>query len=84
MARVLLFGAFGDLAGWSERDIDATSLGDLKARIGALEPRLAERLSLRSTLTIINDVMEPHSLRDDTRPLAPTDEVAFGPPVSGG
>lgn len=84
MARVLLFGAFGDLAGWSEREIVAATLGEIKAQVGVAEPRLAERLDLPSTLVIVNDALVPASLRRDDRPIAAGDEIAFGPPVSGG
>lgn len=84
MARVLLFGAFGDMAGWTEREVAADTLGALRVQVAGSDPGLAARLSSPSTLVIVNDTLLPHSLRPDNHPLAPRDEVAFGPPVSGG
>lgn len=84
MALVKLFGAFGDWAGWSERRIEADSFGALKSALAALEPRLGERLEHASTMVIINAAILPRSLRPDELSLAADDEVAFGPPFSGG
>ena len=84
MATVKLFGAFSDMAGWSERTLEGSTLGALKAAIAADDARLGERLDHASTLVILNAVLTPRSLRGDDQPIASTDEVAFGPPVSGG
>jgi molybdopterin converting factor small subunit len=84
MATVKLFGAFGDMAGWSSRDIDASSLGAIMAAVGAYDPRLADRLDHPSTLVIVNSTIVPHRLRTSEAPVSAGDELAFGPPVSGG
>lgn len=84
MATVKLFGAFGDMAGWSSRTIDVATLGDAKAAVAAEHPRLAERLDHASTMVIVNATIIPHSLRNDASPVVATDEIAFGPPLSGG
>ena len=85
MATVKLFGAFGDMAGWSVREIDASTLGEVKAAIVAgSDGRLAERLEHPGTLVIVNAAVIPFSLRTDGSPVAASDELAFGPPVSGG
>lgn len=84
MAKVLLFGALGDLAGWSERDIAAGTLGALKQKIAGEDALLAEQLDRKTTLVIMNDALFPASLRRDEQPVGQDDEWAFGPPVSGG
>lgn len=84
MATVKLFGAFGDSAGWTEQVIDASTLGGLKAILGANHPRLGNRLDHPSTMVILNNTIVPHSLRTDSSPISDEDEIAFGPPVSGG
>lgn len=84
MAKVLLFGALGDLAGWSERDVPADTLGALRGAVAGDDARLGERLAHASTLVILNDALLPAGQRRDDRTLAPADEVAFGSPVSGG
>ena len=84
MALVKLFGAFSDLAGWNEREIDAATLGEVVTTIGAADERLAERLAYPSTLVILNATIVPRSLRSPDQPIGAGDELAFGPPVSGG
>lgn len=84
MATVKLFGAFGDIAGWSVREIEATTLGAVKAIVAADDPRLAERLDHPSTMVILNATVIPYRLRTDGSPVSASDELAFGPPVSGG
>jgi sulfur-carrier protein len=84
MATVLLFGAFQDLAGWDERRIDAPTLGALKAAVAEGTPELAARLDRQATLVILNQALMPRSTARDDHPIAASDEVAFGPPVSGG
>lgn len=78
MARVLLFGALADVAGWRERDIAGDSVEALRTTLCADE-RLAERLGHPGLMTIVNQVI----VRGNP-PVAPEDEVAFAPPVSGG
>lgn len=84
MATVKLFGAFRDMAGWAERDIDADTLGGITATVAQSHPALAERLSHASTLVILNATLLPRSLRGDDQAISASDEIAFGPPVSGG
>ena len=84
MATVKLFGAFQDMAGWAEREIDVATLGAVKAAVADSDPRLLERLDHPSTLVILNATITPHSLRRDDAPVSTSDEIAFGPPVSGG
>lgn len=84
MATVKLFGAFGDMAGWSTTVIEAVTLGAIKTAVASGDPRLSERLDHPSTLVILNAAIIPHHLRSDDAPISPSDELAFGPPVSGG
>ncbi len=84
MATVKLFGAFADIAGWSVREIAAGTLGEIKAAVAGGESRLTERLDHPSTLIILNAAVIPFSMRADASPISASDEVAFGPPVSGG
>ncbi|QTC91090.1 MoaD/ThiS family protein [Brevundimonas goettingensis] len=84
MATVKLFGVFRDLAGWSESVIDVPTLGGLKAKLVEDHPGLAERLDHPTTLVIKNALMLHRSERGDDLPLEVSDEIAFGPPVSGG
>ena len=79
MARVLMFGALAELAGWRERVIDAGSLGVLRAMLAAEDAGLGERLAGPGTCAILNAEM----VRGDPV-LSAGDEVAFIPPVSGG
>jgi molybdopterin converting factor small subunit len=84
MAIVKLFGVFRDMAGWSEADIDSPTLGELKARLSRAHPGLSDRLDQPTTLVIKNALLLHRSERGDDLPLAASDEIAFGPPVSGG
>lgn len=84
MATVKLFGAFQDMAGWSERDIDAATLGEAMAAVAKADPRLGERLAHSSTLVILNAALLARGMRGEDHPILTTDELAFGPPVSGG
>ena len=79
MARVLMFGALQQLAGWRERTVDASSLDDLRARLAAEDGRLGDRLAGPGVFAVVNQNM----VRGD-QPLDADDEVAFVPPVSGG
>ena len=79
MARVLMFGALQDLAGWREREIDVASLDALRALLAAEDAALGKRLSGPGVFAVI----EREMVRGD-HPLSAGDEVAFVPPVSGG
>lgn len=79
MARVLMFGALQDLAGWRTRDIESASLASLKAHLAQEDAALGERLSGPGVFAVVNQTL----IRGDLT-LAPDDEVAFVPPVSGG
>ncbi len=79
MARVLMFGALQDLAGWREREIDVVSLDALRALLTAEDATLGARLNGPGVFAVIDREM----VRGD-RPLSSDDEVAFVPPVSGG
>lgn len=79
MARVLMFGALQDLAGWRERNIEAVSLSGLKDLITGEHALLGERLSGPGVFAIVNQDL----VRGDMA-LTCGDEVAFVPPVSGG
>lgn len=84
MATVKLFGAFQDVAGWGEREIDVSTLGEVMTQVAAGDRGLEARLLHPSALVIVNATLMPHSLRDPDHPVAPSDEIAFGPAVSGG
>ena len=79
MARVLMFGALAEAAGWRERAFDAGSLSVLRSMLSAEDAGLGERLSGPGVCAIVNTEM----VRGDL-PLTAADEVAFIPPVSGG
>nr|WP_315050381.1 MoaD/ThiS family protein [uncultured Brevundimonas sp.] len=84
MARVTLFGAFQDMAGWRTRELDAGTLGALREALSTEHSPLGERLEHASTLVILNGAVAPRGRHADDTPLSPDDEVGFGPPVSGG
>ncbi len=79
MARVLMFGALADAAGWRERTIAVATLDALKAMLAVEDETLGERLSGPGVFAVVNQdmVRGDHALEAD-------DEVAFVPPVSGG
>ena len=79
MARVLVFGPFGDLAGWRDRTIEAASLSGLKAAIAAEDSALAEALDGPGVQVALDQVL----VRGDPD-LTTGSEVAFLPPMSGG
>lgn len=79
MARVLMFGALQDLAGWRARDIDVATLSGLKSLLAGEDAGLGERLSGPGVFAVVNQTMARGDLA-----LSPDDEVAFVPPVSGG
>ncbi|NBW07251.1 MAG: MoaD/ThiS family protein [Caulobacteraceae bacterium] len=84
MATVKLFGVFRDLAGWREAVIDVPNLGALKTKLAEDHPGFSDRLDHPTTLVIKNALMLHRSERGDDLPLEASDEIAFGPPVSGG
>ena len=84
MARVTLFGAFQDMAGWRTREIDVGTLGALRDGLATEQASLGERLAHPSTLVILNGAVAPRGRHADDTALSSDDEVGFGPPVSGG
>jgi len=81
MIRILLFGRLADVAGWRERTVDPapTTLADLRVRIAAEFPGLAEALAAKGVQAAVNKTI----VRGDVA-LAPGAEVAFLPAMSGG
>jgi molybdopterin synthase sulfur carrier subunit len=79
MAKVLLFGALRDLAGWRERQVEAPSIAALKAELAQADDRLGAALSGPGVQVALDQAIV---LGD--RPLSPGAEVAFLPPMSGG
>jgi len=78
VARVRLFAALRDLAGASRLEVDAP---DVQALVAILTERFGEefgRIARAGAVVIGGDTTEA------TRALAPDDEVALLPPVSGG
>lgn len=79
MARVLMFGALVELAGWRERTVEAATLAALKANLTRENEVLGERLNGPGVIAVVNKEMA----RGDVLLMA-DDEVGFVPPVSGG
>jgi molybdopterin synthase sulfur carrier subunit len=81
MARVLLFGRLQDVAGWRARDLNPTPrrASELKAWLAEEDPMLGEALQASTIAFVLNGVVR----RDDPE-IAPGDEAAFLPPMSGG
>ena len=79
MARVLLFGRLGDIAGWRERSVAAETLDGLKVWLGGVDKRLGEALGAPGVQAAVDRLI----VRGDT-PLKVDSEVAFMPPMSGG
>ncbi len=81
MARVLLFGRLGDLAGWRERTFEPppASLGALRRMIAAEDAALGEALAGVG----VQAAVDLELVRGDA-PLAAGAEIAFLPPMSGG
>ena len=79
MARVLLFGALADMAGWREREVEATALSGLRARLAADDPALGQALGRPGVQVALDKAL----VRGDAA-LTPLAEVAFLPPMSGG
>ena len=79
MARVLLFGALADVAGWRKREVQATAISDLRARLAADDATLGQALGCPGVQVALDKALT----RGDA-PLGPSTEVAFLPPMSGG
>lgn len=79
MARVLLFGRLADVAGWREREVEATSLSALRAALTAADALLGEALAGPGVQAAVDKTL----LRGDIA-LTAASEVAFLPPMSGG
>jgi molybdopterin synthase sulfur carrier subunit len=79
MARVLFFGRLRDVAGVAQVDVEASTLAQLRALLGADNPELARALAEPGTMVAVDMVM-----RRDHGDLASDSEVAFMSPLSGG
>lgn len=79
MARVLLFGALGDIAGWREREVEAPAISALRVRLSDDDPALGEALGRPGVQVALDKAL----IRGDA-PLAKASEVAFLSPMSGG
>ena len=79
MARVTMFGALQQVAGWRERSFEVASLNQLRAELAAEDEILDARLCGPGVVAVVN-----HEMVRGDHPLEPGDEVAFLPPVSGG
>lgn len=79
MARVLLFGALADLAGWRERALEAASVAGLRSQLSAADPALGEALAGPAVQVAVDQAI----VRGDVA-LSAASEVAFLPPMSGG
>jgi MoaD family protein len=76
--KVRLFAALRDLAGASELDEDAST-------VGALIDRLSERFGADfARIATAGSVIVGDERADRAHALSPSDEVAILPPVSGG
>lgn len=84
MAQVTLFGSYQDLAGWRTRAVPGGSLGAIRQAVAAENAALGEQLGHPCTLVIVNERLVGRGDGADAHPLAESDDVAFGPPVSGG
>jgi molybdopterin synthase sulfur carrier subunit len=76
MAKVLLFGRLADIAGWRERQVEASTLAELRT---ALAEDLGDALDGRG----IQAAVDLAIVREDVA-LTGASEVAFLPPMSGG
>jgi len=79
VARVLLFGRLGDVAGWRERQVAAAGLFAIRDSLAAEDPALGEALAAPGVQIALNQAI----VRGDAR-VGPDAEVAFLPPMSGG
>ena len=79
MAKVLLFGALSDLAGWREKTIEVDSIADLRLKLGAEDAALGEALEGPGVQVAVDQAIVRHDAA-----LTAASEVAFLPPMSGG
>jgi molybdopterin synthase sulfur carrier subunit len=81
MAKVLMLGRLRDVAGWRERTLDAppATLSALRALLAKEDPVLGEALAGKGVQAAVNKAL----VRADAA-IAPGDEIAFLPPMSGG
>ena len=78
MARVLLFGRLGDIAGWRSRELEAESITALRALLSQ-DDLLGEALAAPGVQVALDQAI----VRGDAA-LSRGSEVAFLPPMSGG
>lgn len=76
MAKVLLFGRLAEIAGWRERQVEASTLAELRS---ALAEDLADALDGPGIQAAVDLVI----VREDVA-LTGASEVAFLPAMSGG
>jgi molybdopterin synthase sulfur carrier subunit len=84
VARALFFGRLRDAAGCAEREIAfdrAVDFAAFRRMAAAGDHNLEEALGAPSVRVAINAVL---ALRPGASAIAPSDEVAFMPPFSGG
>ena len=79
MARVLLFGALSDIAGWRDREVESTSIASLRALLASQDHRLGEALAGPGVQVAVDQAIVRGEAVLSTR-----SEVAFLPPMSGG
>lgn len=80
IVKVLLFAAARDLAG---HDVVAATL-QADRTVAELRARLSQNFPALGPLLAKSAIAVNHDFADDARVLAPGDEVAVIPPVSGG
>ena len=79
MARVLLFGALSDLAGWREKTLEAMTVSDLRRQLSEADEALGDALEGPGVQVAVDQVLVRHDAA-----LTAASEVAFLPPMSGG
>jgi sulfur-carrier protein len=81
MARVLMLGRLRDVAGWRERTLDEppATLSAVRALLARDDAALGEALAGKGVQAAVNKIL----VRTDVA-IAPGDEIAFLPPMSGG
>jgi len=81
VAKVLMLGRLRDIAGWRERTLDAppATLSALRDLLAREDPALGEALAGKGVQAAVNKAV----VRADAA-IAPGDEIAFLPPMSGG
>ena len=76
-----MLGRLRDVAGWRERTLDAplATVSALRAFLAQEDPVLGEALAGKGVQAAVNKAL----VRADAA-IAPGDEIAFLPPMSGG